>query len=148
MLRRMRRIALRGCAGLFAVSWIVLPGFGAIDLAVTWSADWPQVLEAGWGLFATMIVGAAFLLVAVRPRATSAAVAQLAVAAVALALSAVVAEETRLLWFASALVLQIAIIRLLVRDAGPDRPEPRAFRTQTSRALLLLGLLGSVPWLV
>lgn len=148
MLRPMRRIALRACAGLFAVSWIVLPGFGAIDLAVTWSADWPQVLEAGWGLFATVIVGAAFLLVAVRPRATPSAVAQLAVAAVALALSAVVAEETRLLWFASALVLQIAIVRLLFRDAGPDRSEPRAFRTQMSRALLPLGLLGSVPWLV
>jgi hypothetical protein len=39
---------LRATAGLFAVSWVVLPGFGAIDLAVTWSADWPQVLEAGW----------------------------------------------------------------------------------------------------
>jgi hypothetical protein len=148
MLRRMRRIALRTCAGLFAVSWIVLPGFGAIDLAVTWSAAWPQVLEAGWGLFATVIVGAAFLYVAARPRATSSAVAQLAVAAVALALSAVVAEETRLLWFASALVLQTVFIRLLFRGARPDRSDPRASRTQLSKPLLLLGVLGVVPWLV
>src|SRR5688500_16972967 len=115
MLRLMRRIALRTCAGLFAVSWIVLPGFGAIDLAVTWKADWPQVLEAGWGLFATVIVGAAFLLVAVRPHATSSAVVQLAVAAVAVALSAVVAEETRLFWFVAVLMLQTAIVRLLFR---------------------------------
>ena len=36
-------------SGLFAVSWFVLPGFAVIDLSVTWNADWPQVLEAGWG---------------------------------------------------------------------------------------------------
>jgi hypothetical protein len=143
----MRRIALRTCAGLFAVSWIVLPGFGAIDLAVTWSADWPQVLEAGWGLFATVIVGSAFLLVAVRPPATSSAVAQLAVATFALALSAVVAEETRLFWFASAVVLQTAIVSLLSYGAGPFRSDSRSFRTQISRPLLLLGVLGVVPWL-
>lgn len=148
MLRRMRRIVLRTCAGLFAVSWIVLPGFGAIDLAVTWSADWPQVLEAGWGLFATVIVGSAFVLVAMRPRATSTAIAQLIVAAVVLAFSSIVAEETRLLWFACVLVLQIAIVRLLFLGLGPDRSDRRALRAQTSRPLLLLGVLGVVPWLV
>jgi hypothetical protein len=143
----MRRIALRTCAGLFAVSWIVLPGFGAIDLVVTWSADWPQVLEAGWGLFAAVIVGAAFLLVAVRPRTMSSAAVQLAVAAVALAVSAVVAQETRLLWLASALVLQIAFLRLLYGSARPGQSDPRAVGPQMSRPLLLLGLLGVVPWL-
>ena len=45
----MQVAALRAIAGLFALSWIVVPGFGAIDLAVTWSSDWLQVLEAGWG---------------------------------------------------------------------------------------------------
>lgn len=147
MLRRMSRFAPTTCTGLFAVTWIVLPGFGAIDLAVTWSADWPQVLEAGWGLFATVIVGAAFLLVAVRPSATSAAVAQLSFAAVALALSALVAKESRLFWFASVLALQTVVVRLLFRGARPDRPDRRAFRTQMSRLLLLLGALGVVPWL-
>jgi len=59
----MRQLAARGLSGLFAVSWLVLPGFGLIDLSVTWNADWPQVLEAGWGLFATAIVAAAFVLI-------------------------------------------------------------------------------------
>ena len=67
----MRRVAVRLLAGLFAVGWLVFPGFGAIDLSVTWDADWPQVLEAGWGLFFTVIVGAAFALVALRPRRPS-----------------------------------------------------------------------------
>ncbi|HEU4370899.1 MAG TPA: hypothetical protein VFV05_21970 [Methylomirabilota bacterium] len=143
----MRPIALRACAGLFAASWILLPGFGAIDLAVTWSADWPQVLEAGWGLFATVIVGAGFVLVAVRQQATPTAVPQLAVAAVALGVSAMIAEETRLLWVASALLLQIGIVWLLSRDVGAHPRDPRAVRPALSKALLLLGLLGTVPWL-
>jgi hypothetical protein len=75
---------------------LVLPGFGVIDLSVTWSADWPQVLEAGWGLFATVIVGAAFVLVALRPCRSAPGAAQLTVATVALAISAVVAKEGRL----------------------------------------------------
>ena len=64
----MSGFAARALSGLFAVSWLVLPGFGLIDLSVTWNADWPQVLEAGWGLFATVIVAAAFVLFAVWPR--------------------------------------------------------------------------------
>ena len=54
----MRGVAARAFSGVFALSWLVLPGFGVIDLSVTWNADWPQVLEAGWGLFATVIVAA------------------------------------------------------------------------------------------
>jgi hypothetical protein len=112
---------------------------------VTWSAEWPQVLEAGWGLFATVIVGAAFVLVAVRPGATPTAVAQLAVAAGALIFSALVAKETGLLWFGAALVLQTAIVGLLSGNVWPGRWRSR---TPVSRPLLLLGLLGAVPWLV
>jgi hypothetical protein len=40
------RIALRICAGLFAATWFAFPGFGAVDLTVIRSPDWPQVLEA------------------------------------------------------------------------------------------------------
>jgi hypothetical protein len=28
-------------AAVFAAGWIVFPGFGLIDLSVTWSAGWP-----------------------------------------------------------------------------------------------------------
>ena len=45
---RRRELLLRAFAVLFAFSWIVLPGFGAIDLSVTWDPEWEQVLEAGW----------------------------------------------------------------------------------------------------
>jgi hypothetical protein len=137
----MRSIALRVCAGLFALSWIVFPGFGAIDLSVTWNEDWPQVLEAGWGLFSTVIVAVPFVLVTLRPRATPSAVAQLAVAALALVVSAVVAEEAGLLWFAAGLILQTGVVALLHRGTPAERPT-------VSRPILLLGVVGAVPWLV
>ena len=135
----------RGLAGLFAVSWIVLPGFGLIDLSVTWNADWPQVLEAGWGLFSTVIVGAAFVLIVVRPRASAPAVAQLLVAALSLGVSAVIAEEARLLWLAGMLALQIVIVRGLSPNARFRRTAIP--RSTVSRPLLLLAGLGVAPWL-
>jgi hypothetical protein len=82
-------VGLRAAATIFALTWLVLPGFGLIDLLVTWNADWPVVLAAGWGLLFSLLVGAAFLAIAVSPRQASAAIAQLVVVAAALALSAV-----------------------------------------------------------
>ena len=140
------RVLVRAIAGLFAVSWIVLPGFGAIDLAVTWSSDWPQVLEAGWGLFSTVIVGAAFVLLVVRPRRSRSIALQFLVATVALAVSAVVADEGRLLWFAAALALETAIVRGLSRRLWRDRPDAGG-RIALSRPLLALAAIGAVPWL-
>lgn len=141
----MRGIALRVLAGLFALSWLVLPGFGVIDLSVTWNREWPQVLEAGWGLFFTVLVGAAFGLVAVRPRLSTPAVVQLFVAAGVLAVSAIVAREPRLLAFSFAIALETAIVMWVPQrerlDAGGRRPH-------VSRPLLLLASLGVVPWVV
>ena len=139
-----RLTTLRVLAGLFAVSSVVLPGFGAIDLSVTWSSDWPQVLEAGWGLYATVLVGAAFALVAVRPRRSRPAVAQLVVATVALAVSAAAAAEPRLLWLVAGLAAQTAIVGALSVRAWDARP---ASRVQASSVLLVLAGLGLVPWL-
>ena len=45
-----RLIVVRVLAVLFALTWLVLPGFGLIDLSVTWDPDWPVVLEASWGV--------------------------------------------------------------------------------------------------
>ena len=128
-------------SGIFAFGWIVLPGFGAIDLTVTWDPDWPQVLEAGWGLFFTVVVGVPFVVAAARPRAASPGVAQLAVAAIALAVSAVVAREPGVLVLAAAVVLGAAVVRDLTRDV----PRPR--RRGLSMPLLALGAIGAVPWL-
>src|SRR5687767_1929591 len=106
----MRETVVRAIAGLFAFGWVVVPGFGAIDLAVTWSSDWPQVLEAGWGLFFTALVGAAFVLVATRPRACGPGLIQLVLTSGALAVSAAVADEPPLFWLAAALALETAIV--------------------------------------
>ncbi len=122
----------------------MLPGFGLIDLAVTWSPDWPQVLEAGWGLYFTVFVGAPFVIVAARPSLATPAVAQLAVAAGVLAASAVVARENRLLWVALALAAQTAIVAWIPRP--PFRLTP--IRQAVSRPLAVLAAIGLGPWLV
>ena len=144
----MRGMAGRVLAGLCALSWFVLPGFGVIDLSVTWNADWPQVLEAGWGLFAVVIVGAAFVLVAVFPRGSAPAVAQLVIATFALAISAVVAVEGRLLLLVALLAFQTAMVGILLRGAWPSGSDlwpPRP--SGLSRSLLLVACAGAIPWL-
>ncbi len=141
----MRVIALRSLAGLFALSWLVLPGFGLIDLSVTWDSDWPQVLEAGWGLFFTVLVGVAFWLVAIRPRVSTPAVAQLFVAAGALTVSAVLAREPRLLALSVAVALETAIVMRVPQRVRLDRSE---LASQVSKPLLLIASLGAVPWVV
>ncbi len=137
----MLRIGLRALSAAFAVSWLVLPGFGVIDLLVTWSSSWPQVLEAGWGLFFTVLVAAPFALVAARPRAAGPAIAQLAIAVMALAISAVAAGEARLGLFVAALVVETAIAGIAIHGRAGRR------RYGLSRPLLLLGFVAAVPWL-
>jgi hypothetical protein len=140
----MRRIALRAFAALSALCWIVVPGFGAIDLSVTWDPDWPQVLEAGWGLYFTVLVGAGFVLAAVRPRASPAGVVQLAVATGALAVAAMVGAEAGLAVVAAALAVQTLIVAALARPDWPPPVRPNV----VSLPLLLLAAAAIVPWLV
>jgi len=143
-----RGAVVRVLAVLFAASWLVLPGFGLIDLSVTWNSAWPQVLEAGWGLFATVIVGAAFVLVAVSPRRSVPGVSQLVVATVSLAISAVLAKEGGLFALVVLLALQTAIVSGLLgrtRELGNDLSVVRS--PGISRSLLLLAAAGAAPWL-
>ena len=131
-----------------AVSWFVLPGFGVIDLSVTWSADWPQVLEAGWGLFATVIVGGAFVLVGARPRAFAGPGIQLATATAALAVSTVLAHEGPLLLLTGFLSLQTVIVLGLLRRTRPARAVLWAMRPAgISRPMLVVAGAGLLPWL-
>src|SRR4051794_1586847 len=67
-----RLLAARLLAALFAVTWLLFPGFGLVDLSVSWDPGWPVVLEASWGLVMTVLVGGSLVAVAVRPRATAA----------------------------------------------------------------------------
>lgn len=131
-------------SGLFALSWVVLPGFGAIDLSVTWNAEWPQVLEAGWGLFASVIVGASFARVAVGRGASIPAVSQLVGATCCLAVSALVAREPELLVLVALLGLETAVVAGLVATV---RQETGSRAPTLSRWLLLVAGAGAVPWL-
>lgn len=139
----MRSVLTRVLAALFAASWIVFPGFGVVDLSVTWSSDWPQVLEAGWGLFFTVLVGLAFVAVAVRPGSSGPPVAQLAVATLALAVSVVAAREAPLAWVPVVLALETAVVAWL---AGGSKGSWTGSRG-ASMPILALAALGVVPWL-
>jgi hypothetical protein len=139
----MRSAVTRLLAAAFALSWLVLPGFGLIDFAFAWAADWPQVLEAGWGVYFTFLVGAPFVLVAVRPDRLPVAVVQLAIAALVLGVSVVVADEPQLAWVPVVIAIETATLawlgRLRLADGVSFAP---------SLPLLAVGLVGAVPWLL
>jgi hypothetical protein len=143
MLLAMANVGVRVAAAIFALTWLVLPGFGVIDLSVTWNADWPVMLEAGWGLLFSGLVGAAFLAIAVSPRRAAAPITQLLAVTAALALSAVLSDEWRLLTLAAAVGLETAGL-WLAAGRVPLRPH----RAALSRPLAALAMVGAVPWLL
>jgi hypothetical protein len=138
-----RRAALRILAAVFALGWLVLPGFGLIDFAFAWAADWPQVLEAGWGVYFTFLVGAPFVLVAVRPGRLPVSVVQLAIATAVLAVSVVAADEPQLAWVPVAIAIETALLAWLGRLRLPESEA-----LAPSLPLLVVGLAGAVPWLL
>jgi hypothetical protein len=135
-------VARRVLAGFFALSWFTFPGFGLIDLSVTWDPKWPQVLEAGWGLYMTLFVGVPFTVFAVRGRASlQAAAAQLYVAVGALVVSAIVAIEGPLVLWALVIAVETMII------AGIPSPR-RLLPTRPAKLLMVPLVLGAIPWMV
>jgi hypothetical protein len=132
----------RTLAGIFAISWFLVPGFGITDLTVTWNPDWPQVLEAGWGVFMTFFVGVPFAAIAIRPAPPPAAAIQLYVAGTTLVISAIAAAEWALIIWGLAVTIETAIV------TGIPRHWPFAVPTPTSwLPLAALGLIGAGPWL-
>ncbi len=138
----MLSVAGRVLALLFALSWLVLPGFGLIDLSVTWSPDWPVMLEAGWGLFFSVFVGVSFLAVALVPRRSAAAVVQLCLASLALAVTAAVSLEWQALGLAAAVAVETAVVTR-AQQVEPLLP----LVTAGSTPLLLLTAAAAPPWL-
>jgi hypothetical protein len=134
----------RVLAAFFALSWLVFPGFGLIDLGVTWDPDWPVVLEASWGVFMTVLVGGSFLAVAVRPARAAPATATLLVALASMLVSAALGLEPPLLGYAGLLAVQIAL--LLPLGPARERLEPRD--RSVWWPLLVVALAGGIPWLV
>ena len=140
----MRSIVARILAVFFALTWVLFPGFGLADLQASWDPDWPVVLEASWGIFMTVLVGGAFLAVAVRPARAAPATVTLLVALAAMVVAAALGLELPLLGFAGFLAVQLGLLRWLL-------PAREALRPRTWRPwlpLLVVAALGVVPWLV
>lgn len=144
MLRGVRLTAARALAVLWTLTWLLLPGFGLIDLSVSWDEDWAVVLEASWGITMTVLVGGSFLAVAVRPRGARPAWATLGVTSAAWLVAVVAGLEWPLLGLVALLAVQAAVLLALL----PARPLWRPARWSVSPALLALAALGAVPWLV
>jgi hypothetical protein len=137
-----RALAVRVLALLFALSWLLFPGFGLIDLAVSWDADWPVVLEAGWGAFMTLLLGGSFLAVAIRPTRAAPATVTLVTALAALLVSSVAGLEWQLLGYAALLCVESAVVLLV-----PGRERVHPLTRSTSVPLLVLAAAGAVPLL-
>jgi hypothetical protein len=133
----------RFIAVLFALTWLVFPGFGLIDLSVTWDRDWPVVLEASWGVFMTVLVGGSLLALAVRPARAAPAAATLLVALVSMLVAAAAGLEWPLLGYVAFLAAQLAALAALLRPREPVR-----FAWGLSVPLLVAAAPGVVPWLL
>ena len=140
----MRLLAVRVLAFFFALTWLVFPGFGLVDLSVTWDPDWPVVLEASWGVFMTVLVGGSFLAVGVAPHRTAPAQVTLLVTCAAWLVAAAAGLEWQLLGYVGVLVVQAAVLGALLPYREPVRP----FSWSVSRPLLVVAALGVVPALL
>jgi len=138
-----RLLTVRLLAVLWALSWWVFPGFGVIDLSVTWDPAWPVVLEASWGVFMTVLVGGSFLAVAVRPVRAAPALVTLGTALSTLLVCAAAGLEPQVLGYAAVLAVQTTVLLALLR---PWREPLRLGRP--SLPMAGLAAAGAVPWLV
>jgi hypothetical protein len=133
----------RVLAGLFALTWLVFPGFGLVDLSVTWDPDWPVVLEASWGVFMTVLIGGSFLAIAVRPARAAPATVTLLVTVATWLVAVVAGFEWPLLGYVALLVGQLAVLGALVRSREPVR-----FDWSVSVPLTVVAAVAVVPCLV
>ena len=140
----MRLFAARALAGFVALTWLVFPGFGLIDLTVTWDPEWPVVLEASWGVFMSVLVGGSFLAVAVAPGRTAPAQATLLVTLATWLVAAAAGLEWPLLGYVALLALQVVAVGALLPAREPLRP----VTWSVSRPLLVVAALGVVPWVL
>jgi hypothetical protein len=137
-----RTTVARVLAVLFALTWLVVPGFGLIDLGVTWDPDWPVVLEASWGVFMTVLVGGSFLAFAVRPDRAAPATVTLLAALASLLVSAAAGLEWQVLGHAGLLAVEVGALLLV----APAREPVQLGRTPWP-PLLAVAALGVVPGL-
>jgi hypothetical protein len=134
-------ILIRALLVLSTLTWWVLPGFGIIDLTVTWDPEWPVMLEAGWGLMFTIGVGLPFLVTAIRPSLARAALAQLYVVTAALVAGTVAGLEWQSWWIFVMLLLEVPLIFAIA-------PSTRLRRSRPHLALLALAVIAAPAALV
>ncbi|MGW5667347.1 hypothetical protein [Micromonospora sp. NPDC003776] len=137
-----RTAGVRVAAVVFALTWLVFPGFGLPDLAVTWNPAWAVALEAGWGLLFTVFVAAAFVRIAAWPRRSTPAVVQLLCVAAVLAVSAAASLE----WALMLVALAVAGEALVVAFA-PGREQFTTGGVRVDRPLAVLAGFAALPWL-
>jgi hypothetical protein len=136
-----RLLAVRVLAVLAALSWLFLPGYGLIDLGVTWDPDWPVVLEASWGLFMSVLVAGSFLTVAVAPHRTAPAQVVLLVTLATWLVAAAVGLEPSLLVLVVLLAGEAGILAALL----PARERVLPLTRSLSVPPLVVAALGVVP---
>ena len=142
----MRLTTARVVAVLSAVTWLFLPGFGLIDLSVTWDPDWAVVLEASWATTMCVLVGGSFLALAVAPRRPAPALVTLGATLVTWLVAMGVGLEPALLLYVGMLAVEGALVTWLLAGV-PGREPLRPGRWSVQWPLLVVAAAGVVPWL-
>lgn len=139
----MPNVLVRVLSFVFAVSWLIPPGWGAVDLGVTWDADWETILEGSWGLFFTVGTALPFVVIGCLPRCAGPAFAQLWLVATALLAGLVLGGQWHGLWMVALLIVEILLVSF-----GRQRERWLPFDLAPAPALLALAAVGAAPWLV
>jgi hypothetical protein len=150
----MQPFAVRAASAFFALTWLVFPGFGLMDLSATWDPESAVVLEAGWGLFFSVIVAVPFLHITFVLRRSGPAVAQLWVAVACLVVAGIISLEAPAIFLSAFLAVEVALVGTSssgISTSGAyvgfrERWFPIA--SEPSRILLVLAAAAAVPCLV
>ena len=138
---------LRVLSVVFALSALVWPGYGAIDLAVSWDRDRLVVLEAAWGLFFTLLVAVPLLVIGFVPRRTKVARFELVLAVVLLTVTALVTAQWWLLLFSAGITLEAYVLLRVRRPLHRQEADPVPPAGAPGSCLpLAVALLGLGPW--
>jgi hypothetical protein len=135
-------LLVRGVALVMALTALVWPGFGLIDLSDTWSASGQPVLAGGWGLFFTVLVAVPFLVVVARPSRAAASIWTLWIACASLLLAALWSLEPHLLVLLLWLTLGTAAVAF---PSVVERWHPLRLRLQVVPLAVIS--VTSAPWL-
>jgi len=141
-----RLATARAVAVLSAVTWLFLPGFGLIDLGVTWDPDWAVVLEASWATTMCVLVGGSFLALAVAPRRPASALVTLVATQATWLVAVVVGREPALLLYVGLLAVEGALVTWLLAGV-PGRESLRPGGWAVRWPLLVVATAAVVPWL-